>query len=144
MSTDPIPFPQSPAAVKDGKGAWLVIASAVVWSFGGAISRFLPGLDSWTQIFWRSFWACAFLLAFLFLRDGRRGFDAFRQMGWPGLIVAVCFAIASISFVTALQYTTVANVVLIGASVPLGGGADLMACVGRKDRARHMGARLRR
>jgi drug/metabolite transporter (DMT)-like permease len=119
MTTDPIPFPQSPASVKDGRGAWLVIASAVVWSFGGAISRFLPGLDSWTVIFWRSFWACAFLLAFLFIRDGRRGFSAFREMGWPGLIVAVCFAVASTSFVTALQYTSVAKVVLIGASVPL-------------------------
>jgi drug/metabolite transporter (DMT)-like permease len=119
MTTDPVPFPQSPAAVKDGRGAWLVVGSAVVWSFGGAIARFLPGVDSWTQIFWRSAFACAFLLAFLFIRDGRRGFDAFRQMGWPGLVVALCFAAATISFVTALQYTSVANVVLIGASVPL-------------------------
>ena len=132
MSTDPIPFPQSPTRTKDGPGAWLVIGSAVVWSFGGAISRFLPGLDSWTQIFWRSVWACAFLLAFLFLRDGRRGFDAFRQMGWPGLIVAVCFAIASISFVTALQYTTVANVVLIGASVPLAAALISWLVLGEK------------
>lgn len=119
MTTDPIPFPQSPAQTKDGRGAWLVVGSAVVWSFGGAIARFLPGVDSWTQIFWRSLWACLFLLAFLFIRDGRRGFDAFRQMGWPGLVVALCFAAATISFVTALQYTSVANVVLIGASVPL-------------------------
>jgi drug/metabolite transporter (DMT)-like permease len=119
MTTDPIPFPQSPARVKDGRGAWLVVGSAVVWSFGGAIARFLPNVDVWTQIFWRSLWACAFLLAFLFIRDGRRGFSAFRQMGWPGLVVALCFAAATISFVTALQYTSVANVVLIGASVPL-------------------------
>ncbi len=119
MSTDPIPFPQSPAQTKDGIGAWLVIGSALVWSFGGAISRFLPGLEAWTQIFWRSLWACLFLLAFLFLRDGRRGIDAFRQMGWPGVVVALCFAAASISFVTALQYTSVAKIVLIGATVPL-------------------------
>lgn len=119
MSTDPIPFPQSPAVVKDGRGAWLVVGSAVVWSFGGAIARFLPGLDVWTQIFWRSAFACAFLLAFLFIRDGRRGIDAFRQMGWPGIIVALCFAVASVSFVVALQYTSVAKIVLIGATVPL-------------------------
>lgn len=119
MTTDPIPFPQSPARTKDNLGAWLVVGSAVVWSFGGAIARFLPGLDSWTVIFWRSAFACAFLLAFLFIRDGRRGFSAFRDMGWPGLTVALCFTTASISFVTALQYTTVANVVLIDASVPL-------------------------
>jgi drug/metabolite transporter (DMT)-like permease len=119
MTTDPIPFPQSPARTKDGMGAFLVVGSAIVWSSGGVISRFLPGLDAWTVIFWRSLFACLFLLAFLFLRDGLRGFAAFRQMGWPGLVVALCFAIATISFVTALQYTSVANVVLIGASVPL-------------------------
>jgi drug/metabolite transporter (DMT)-like permease len=119
MATEPIPFPQSPAQTKDGIGAWLVIGSALVWSFGGAISRFLPGLEAWTQIFWRSLWACLFLLAFLFLRDGRRAFDAFRQMGWPGVVVALCFAAASISFVTALQFTSVAKIVLIGATVPL-------------------------
>jgi drug/metabolite transporter (DMT)-like permease len=119
MSTDPIPFPQSPARTKGNLGAWLVVGSAVVWSFGGAIARFLPGVDVWTVIFWRSFWACAFLLAFLFIRDGRRGFSAFRDMGWPGLVVALCFTTASISFVVALQFTTVANVVLIDASVPL-------------------------
>jgi drug/metabolite transporter (DMT)-like permease len=40
-------------------------------------------------------------------------------MGLPGLVVAVCFAIASTSFVVALSYTTVANIVLMQAGVPL-------------------------
>jgi drug/metabolite transporter (DMT)-like permease len=40
-------------------------------------------------------------------------------MGAPGLAVAICFAAASIGFVMAIQYTTVANVILILAAVPL-------------------------
>ena len=64
--------------------------------------------------------ACAFFVAFMLLRDGPKGTVAlFRGMGWPGLAVALCFATASISFVTAITYTTVAKVVLVGAAVPL-------------------------
>src|SRR3546814_11143512 len=40
-------------------------------------------------------------------------------MGLPGLAVALCFAIASTSFVVALQFTTVANILLMQAGVPL-------------------------
>jgi len=40
-------------------------------------------------------------------------------MGWPGLAVGACFAIASTSFVSALAYTSVANILLMQAGVPL-------------------------
>ena len=40
-------------------------------------------------------------------------------MGLPGLAVAVCFATASTAFVVALAYTTVANILLMQAGVPL-------------------------
>lgn len=101
-------------------GALLVFISAVLWSLGGAIARYVETPDPWTLIFWRSVWAAAFLLAFMVWRDGWRGMlRLFRGMGWPGLAVAICFAVASSSFVVALSYTTVANILLIQASVPL-------------------------
>jgi drug/metabolite transporter (DMT)-like permease len=120
MSTDPIPLPQA-AAVNaiDVRGVLLVAGSALAWSFGGAIDRFIEQPDTWTVVFWRSFWAAAFLTTFLFVRDGRNAIHAFRTMGWPGVIVALCFMTASISFVQAIAYTTVANVILINAAVPL-------------------------
>ena len=40
-------------------------------------------------------------------------------MGLPGVAVAACFAIASTSFIVAIAHTTVANVVLMQAGVPL-------------------------
>ena len=43
----------------------------------------------------------------------------FASMGWPGLGVAICFAIASMAFVVALAYTTVANILLMQAGAPL-------------------------
>lgn len=101
-------------------GALLVFLSAVLWSLGGAIARYVEALDPWTVIFWRSVWAAFFLFGFMVWRDGWRGtWHLFREMGFPGLAVAVCFATASCSFVVALSYTTVANILLIQAGVPL-------------------------
>ncbi len=101
-------------------GFLLVFLSALVWSFGGAIARFLETGDSWTIVFWRSLWAAVFLLGFMLWRDGASGtLKMFRDMGRPGLAVALCFATASTSFVVALAYTTVANIVLMQAGVPL-------------------------
>lgn len=102
------------------QGGLLVLGSAVVWSFGGTLARFLPETAGWTIVFWRSLFAALFLLGFMLLRDGPRGTVAlFCSMGVPGLTVGLCFAIASTSFILALAYTTVANVVLIQAGVPL-------------------------
>jgi drug/metabolite transporter (DMT)-like permease len=102
------------------RGIFLVAGSALVWSFGGTISRFLEVTDSWTVIFWRSIFAALFLLCFMLWRDGPRGtLKLFKNMGLPGLGVALCFAIASIFFVIALAYTTVANILLMQAAGPL-------------------------
>jgi drug/metabolite transporter (DMT)-like permease len=101
-------------------GAALVAASAITWSFGGPIAREIATPDPWIIVFWRALWAAAFLLAFMLWRDGFAGTIAlFRNMGWPGIAVACCFATASTLFIVALQITTVANILLIQSSVPL-------------------------
>ncbi|MGB3502818.1 MAG: DMT family transporter [Mesorhizobium sp.] len=108
------------SSVSHRLGGTLVFLSALFWSFGGAIARFIEVDDSWTMVFWRSVWAAAFLIGFMLWRDGAAGTVAlFRRMGLPGIVVGICFAIASASFVVALAYTTVANIVLMQAGVPL-------------------------
>ena len=104
----------------DTRGAWLVFGAAAIWSFGGAIARFLEVTDSWTIIFWRSVCAAVFLLGFMVQRDGLRGTWAlFAGMGWAGIGVALCFATASTAFIVALAYTTVANILMMQAGAPL-------------------------
>ena len=116
------------AASQEKLGATLVFLSAVFWSFGGAIARFLTIEDSWTIVFWRALFAGLFLLGFLIIRDGpSQTFRLYRNMGIPGLLVGFGFATASTCFIIAIGYTTVANVVLIQAGVPL--FAALMAWI---------------
>jgi Predicted permeases len=104
----------------DVRGIALVLGSALFWSFGGAIARYVEVQNSWTIVFWRCLFAGLFLIAFMLVRDGPQGtIRLFRSMGWPGLTVAFGFATASTCFILAISYTTVANVVLIQAGVPL-------------------------
>ncbi len=102
------------------KGALFVFLSAATWSFGGAIARYLTTTDSFAVIFWRSLFAALFLAGFMWWRDGiPKSIGLIKAMGLPGLGVATCFVVASMSFVTALNYTTVANVLLMQAGTPL-------------------------
>lgn len=100
------------------RGVLLVAAAAICWSTGGLIARFIT-VDSWTQVCWRGGFSAACLLAFLLWRDGRQTWPLFRQQGLPGLVVALCFSAASISFIIALRHTTVATILVIQSTAPL-------------------------
>ena len=112
--------PDTSSAGTERMGIWLVFAAALAASLGGVFARFLHIDDNWTVVFWRSLWACAFLFAFMVWRDGVRGTIALLlAMRLPSFVVALCFAIASTAFVVAIAHTTIANVLLLLATVPL-------------------------
>jgi drug/metabolite transporter (DMT)-like permease len=100
------------------RGALLVAAAALCWSTGGLIARFITA-DAWTQVCWRGGFSALALLCFLFWREGRQTFGLFRAQGLPGLVVTICFSAASISFIIALQHTTVATILVIQSTAPL-------------------------
>lgn len=99
-------------------GTILVVGAAVCWSIGGLIARQMH-LDAWTIIAWRGGIAAVTLLLFLLIRDRGQTWSLFRNMGLGGIGVALCFAAASISFVIALQSTTVALILVIQSTAPL-------------------------
>jgi drug/metabolite transporter (DMT)-like permease len=118
--------PQSPAirtrtpAAEFRLGLLMVAGSALCWSFGGTIARYISEPDPWTIVFWRALFSSAFLLLFMLWRDGPKDtVRMFRGMGLPGIGVALCFGIASSCFIIALQFTTVANILLTQAAAPL-------------------------
>jgi drug/metabolite transporter (DMT)-like permease len=98
------------------RGAALVATAALVFSLGGLIAR-LVGTDAWTTLFCRGLSGGAFLGAVALATEGSPRALA-RRFGWPGLLLAVSFAAASMCFILALQWTTVANVLLLGSLAP--------------------------
>src|SRR5262249_18439590 len=117
------------------RGLLLVGGAAMVWSSGGPIARLIE-TDPWTTVFWRSVAAATALLLYIGIRERGRVATPFRQLGWPGLITALCFAAASTAFVVALRHTTVANILLIVATAPFIAGGLGWLLVGERGRRR--------
>jgi drug/metabolite transporter (DMT)-like permease len=100
------------------RGQVYVALAAVVWSTAGVLQRQLT-LDTSTQVLGRAAFAGAALLAYVALVERGRVVGAFKSVGLAGVGVALCVAIASGSFIAALNHTSVARVLFILAVAPV-------------------------
>jgi drug/metabolite transporter (DMT)-like permease len=100
------------------RGQTYVALAAVAWSTAGVLQRQLT-LDTTTQVFGRAVFAAAALLAYVAVVERGRIVPAFRSVGAAGLAVALCVATAAASFISALNYSSVARVLFILAVSPV-------------------------
>jgi drug/metabolite transporter (DMT)-like permease len=96
----------------------------------------LIATDPWTTVFWRSVFCAAFLAVAVGLAHRGRVRDLVRTTGWPGVLMAACFATASTSFIMALSRTSVANTLVIQSSSPFIAGLGGWLCLGERVRRR--------
>lgn len=100
-------------------GILCILGAALIWSTGGLVARELSSLGAWTTVFWRSLTALIFLVLFGMATERGGLFVGIARMGWPGLIIACCYTVASIAFVVAVQLTSVAEVLILMSCAPL-------------------------
>jgi len=98
-------------------GAALLAASAVAYSTAGFYTRLIE-LDAWTMLFWRGVFGGLFLTGVLLWREQGKGVQAVRAIGRDGLLIALCSALATVCFLNALRLSTVADVLVIDATIP--------------------------
>ena len=98
-------------------GVSLVAAAAVAWSTAPFFTRLLP-FDSWTILFWRGLFGGGLIAAVLVLAQGRSGLKDLTGMGRSGWFVASLSTLGMVSFIPALQLTSVLNVAIIIATAP--------------------------
>ena len=98
-------------------GLILVAAGAILWSTGGLFARAIH-FDIVTTLMWRSVFAALSLIVIVLVRDGRHSADTVRSLGWPGVIGIPISAVAMLGYVSALKLTTVANVMVVYATLP--------------------------
>ncbi len=99
-------------------GILLATVGVLILSPDGLLVRLLT-VDGWTIVFWRGLLLGLTLSAVIALRNGRDTLARFREIGRPGLLIAVLFGAASSTFIFALLNTTVANAFVITSSQPL-------------------------
>jgi len=126
----------APASARTRRlGFWLVAAAAICWSSGGLIAR-LVTTDPWTTVFWRSVFCAGFLGSTVAIAHRARLAQLVREIGWPGLLMAACFATASTCFIMALARTSVANTLIIQSLSPFIAGLGGWLCLGERVRWR--------
>lgn len=108
------------------RGQLFIAFAAVAWSSAGVLQRELS-VDTATQVAGRALFAFVALAGFVAISNRGRAIAAFGSMGPAGLAVAVCTAIASGSFIVALNHASVANVLFLQAVAPI--AAALLAWV---------------
>ncbi len=107
-------------AAREGRrrGQVYVALAALAWSSAGVLQRELS-VGTATQVAGRALVATFALLAFVSFSSREGTIRAFASMGRAELAVAACTAVASGTFIVALNHTTVANVLFLQAVAPI-------------------------
>ncbi len=98
-------------------GIALVSISAVVWSTVGLFAKGIQA-DVWVILFWRGLFSISVLGLYVWSKSKQGIIPEFKNLGWPGWISALVGAAATICFISAFKYTSIANVSIIYAIVP--------------------------
>jgi drug/metabolite transporter (DMT)-like permease len=122
-------------------GIVLVVAAAVAWSTAPFFTRLLH-LDSWTILFWRGLFGGGMIAAVLVLMQGRAGLRDLARIGKNGWLVASLSTLGMVSFIPALQLTSVSNVAIIIATGPFAAAALAWIWLGEAARPRTLLASL--
>jgi drug/metabolite transporter (DMT)-like permease len=112
-------------------GLIMVALAALCWSTGGLFVRTIE-TDLATMLFWRGLFSGAAVFAFFFWLEGKRVVAVLRRLRWPALAVAVASAVSMISGIGALKYTTIADALVIYATVPFVTAALAWATIGER------------
>jgi drug/metabolite transporter (DMT)-like permease len=100
-------------------GSAYTALAALMWSLAGILQRQLVHMNLPSQLAGRAAFAVPAVFVLVTVAERGHLIRAFRAIGRPGLAVAVLMAASAGSFVTALNDTSVANVLVIQALVPL-------------------------
>ena len=108
------------AAPRGGRllGSGYIALAASLWSLAGILQRQLH-MSVASQLAGRAVFAVTAVFVLIAFAERGHVIRAFRAIGRPGLAIAVLMAVSSGSFITALNDTTVANVMVVQAFVPL-------------------------
>jgi drug/metabolite transporter (DMT)-like permease len=107
-----------PLGAQVRRGRTFVALAAVAWSSAGILQRELS-VGVATQLAGRALFAVLGLLAYVAVAERGALVRAFRAVGRAGLAVAALLAVASGSFIIALNHASVANVLFMQALSPV-------------------------
>lgn len=114
MSASPTPTARSLYL----RGILLAFAGMMIISPDGMLLHMIETASTWDVLFWRTFGLGVTLLVILVALYRRRLPALLKAQGWPGVACAILMAIANYLFVVAMLNTSVANTLILLATMP--------------------------
>jgi len=118
------------------KGLLLSAAGMLVISPDGMLVKMVQDADAFQIVVWRTLFTAITLIVVMGVLRGRRVVAHVRGMGRLGLAASVMMALTNISFVTAMTMTSVANTLVVLATLPLFGALLGWVLIGERVKAR--------
>lgn len=112
-------------------GLMLVAAAAMAWSSSGVFVRLIEA-DLFTMLFWRGLFSGAGVFAVFVIMEREKTFAVLRTLRWPTLAVALLSATGMITGIGSLRFTSVADAMVIYATVPFMTAALAFATIGER------------
>ena len=112
-------------------GLLLVAGAALAWSSSGLFVRNISA-DLMTMLFWRGIFSGTAVFVLFLAMEGGRSLAVLRALRWPTLAVALLSAAGMITGIGALRNTSVADAMVIYATVPFMTAALAYLVIGEK------------
>ena len=100
------------------KGVIITALGVLIISPDGLLTR-LVHVDHWTLIFWRALFLSFGMWIIASLFHPNNTWQRYKSLGIAGLAMVLIYSMGTISFVTALTHTSVANTLIILSTTPL-------------------------
>lgn len=97
----------------------LVACAGLLWSTLGLGVRLMEEATAWQIVFYRGLFQALAVTGWVLLRHRGRVLDAFRSIGWAGVVAAIGLGTAYNGMILALSLTSVATVVFVLGATPL-------------------------
>jgi drug/metabolite transporter (DMT)-like permease len=100
------------------KGLLITACGVVVISPDGLLTRLIQ-TDYWTLIFWRALFLSFGMWLLINFIHPNRVWRQYKSLKGPGVFMALCYSLGTISFIFAITHTSVANTLIILSTTPL-------------------------
>jgi len=101
-----------------GFAMMLMVVSSLIISFGGLVHRNLENIDAWQINFYRSISLMIAILIILMIQTRGGAIREIRSIGYAGIWAGAIMAVTGMSFMQALENTTVANTMFTISAIP--------------------------
>lgn len=100
------------------RGVLITALGVLIISPDGLLTR-LVQTDHWTLIFWRGLLLSFGMCLLTNLVHPNNTWQRYRSMGRQGLLMVLLYSLGTVSFITAITHTSVANTLIILSTTPL-------------------------